>query len=61
MKWVGYTANAFIGTDGYGAPKFAERKFYRCPNCHRGSAVQTNYCPDCGAKLEKEDVYPKNK
>ena len=50
--WKGYTCSAFIGMDGLD-PKFAERRFYRCSNCRRGTAVQTNFCPDCGAKMQK--------
>nr|DAP96390.1 MAG TPA: DNA-directed RNA polymerase [Caudoviricetes sp.] len=31
---------------------------YRCGRCWRGTAVKTNYCPSCGAKMdEKEAVY----
>lgn len=27
----------------------------RCGLCGRGSAVRTNYCPNCGAKMDLED------
>lgn len=27
----------------------------RCGLCGRGSAVRTNYCPSCGAKMDLED------
>ncbi len=60
QKWIGYTKDAYLGQDEYGDIKWSPRKFYRCPNCRRGTAVQTNFCPDCGAKLEKADVYPSN-
>lgn len=60
-KWEGYTVGAFIGMDEYNEPRFADRKFYRCSNCRKGTAVQTNFCSHCGAKMEKAEVYPKNK
>lgn len=29
---------------------------YRCSRCGRGTIVKTNYCPYCGAKMDKEDA-----
>ena len=28
---------------------------YRCGRCGRGTVVKTNYCPNCGAKMDEED------
>lgn len=28
---------------------------YRCGRCWRGTAVKTNYCPNCGAKMDIKD------
>lgn len=28
------------------------RTTYRCGLCGRGTAVKTNYCPNCGAKMD---------
>ena len=28
---------------------------YRCGRCGRGTAVKTNYCPNCGAKMDVEE------
>ena len=30
------------------------RTTYRCGLCGRGTAVKSNYCPNCGAKMEGE-------
>ena len=30
------------------------RTTYRCGLCGRGTAVKSNYCPNCGAKMEQE-------
>jgi rubrerythrin len=53
-EWRGWTTSAFIGTDEYGEPKYADRKFYRCSKCRNGTVVRTNYCPNCGSKMDKE-------
>lgn len=35
--------------------------FYRCTACgRRGGDTKTNYCPHCGAKMDKEEVCKKN-
>lgn len=28
---------------------------YRCSRCGRGTAVKSNYCPNCGAKMDGEE------
>lgn len=32
----------------------------RCGLCGRGSAVRTNYCPNCGAKMDLMDLEVEN-
>ena len=31
------------------------RTTYRCGLCGRGTAVKSNYCPNCGAKMDIDD------
>ena len=32
------------------------RTTYRCGLCGRGTVVKSNYCPNCGAKMDGDDV-----
>lgn len=31
---------------------FVDRATYRCSHCGRGTAVKSNYCPNCGCRME---------
>ena len=53
--WIGWTTSAFIGCDDAGDPRYAPRKYYRCSKCKNGTVVQTPFCPQCGAKMRKEN------
>ncbi len=55
-EWRGYTTSAYIGLDEWKEPKYAERRYYQCKDCRRKSAVQTPYCPQCGAKMAKTNT-----
>ncbi len=53
--WKGYTTSAYIGSENeYGDPRYADRRFYRCSECRYGSVVRSKFCPNCGAKMDKE-------
>jgi CDGSH-type Zn-finger protein len=52
--WKGWTTSAFIGTDEFGDPKYARRRFYRCSICRCGTVIKSNYCSNCGAKMGSE-------
>lgn len=34
---------------------FVDRATYRCSHCGRGTAVKSNYCPNCGCRMDGED------
>lgn len=49
--WESYSTSAFGGYKD-GEVVWLPRKFYRCEKCRNGSAIRSNYCPNCGAKME---------
>jgi len=52
--WEAYSCSQFMGTDGWGEPKWRDGRFYICHNrkCRRKTAVKSNYCPNCGARMD---------
>ena len=53
-EWIGYTTSAYKNQDEFGEPVFVEKKFFRCKRCRTGSAVQSDFCPECGSRMKKE-------
>ncbi len=49
--WEEYATSSFYGYDDNHEPKWAARKFYRCERCRKGTAVRSNFCPNCGADM----------
>lgn len=52
--WESYSCSQFMGTDGWGEPKWRDGRFYVCHNykCRRKTVVKSNFCPNCGARME---------
>ena len=50
--WEVYDTEAYVGAHSNGEPKWAKRRFFRCERCRKGTAVKTNYCSNCGAKMD---------
>ena len=42
----------FSGTEGRWEEEFKD--IYVCSECNRAQKYTSNYCPECGAKMEKE-------
>lgn len=55
-KWIEYETSSYAGTDDFGEPKWVPKKFFRCSICRKGTAVRSHFCPNCGARMDKEDA-----
>lgn len=52
-RWIGIDSSFWKPTHSSDIPVF--RKTYRCSECRRKTAIAENYCPNCGAKMDKEE------
>lgn len=52
--WEEYSCSQYMGTDEGGDPKWRDGRFYVCHNykCRRKTVIKSNYCPNCGGKME---------
>lgn len=53
-RWIGVDSSFWKPTHSGDIPVF--RKTYRCSECRRRTAIAENYCPNCGAKMDKEET-----
>lgn len=49
-RWESVDSSYWRWTPSGAVP--VSRITYRCGRCHRGTVVKTNYCPNCGAKMD---------
>ena len=52
-RWIDIDSSFWKPTHRGDIPVF--RKTYRCSECGRRTAIAENYCPNCGAKMDKEE------
>lgn len=53
-EWKGYTY-IFYRLDKDDNPICRDRVLYYCSECSRRSIIKTNFCPNCGAKMDGGD------
>ncbi len=55
--WESYDTSQYMGTDEFGEPKWRPGRFYICHErrCRRKTVVKSNYCPNCGCKMDLEE------
>lgn len=51
-EWKGNTYSKFYGLDSVSNPIYRDGVLYYCSECSRKSIIRTNYCPNCGAKMD---------
>lgn len=51
-QWLSYSDDKFCGYDDGGKLRYRKCRTYECCFCGRNTAVKSNYCPNCGAKME---------
>ena len=61
--WEAYSCSQFMGTDGWGEPKWRDGRFYICGavcgiGAHIEEVTEDHYfCYYCGAKMDEEDIH----
>ena len=49
-KWIGWHGDKMVG-DG----EYRHYHYNTCSECYKGSAVKSNFCPNCGARMDGHD------
>lgn len=54
-KWKEWDGDAFVGMNKFGKEIYRHFRYYTCSLCYKGSAIKSNYCPNCGARMDGEE------
>ena len=52
--WRGWTKSYYKGRDDDDEPIWGRCTYYICSNCGRRTVIADQFCPGCGASMEKE-------
>lgn len=55
-RWQSYESSRYVGVDGKGNPKYRNIRIYYCSQCGHCSIIRTKGCPNCRAKMDKEEA-----
>lgn len=55
-RWVRWYDDKFCGYDKAGRMKYRKYWHYSCSNCDAGSIRKSNFCANCGAEMERQEV-----
>lgn len=58
-RWQSYESSRYVGVDGKGNPKYRNIRIYYCSRCGHCSIIRTKGCPNCRAKMDKEETNDK--
>ena len=51
--WNKYMDDKFCGYGADGRIQYRKVRSYECDRCGYGTAVKSNFCPNCGARVDK--------
>ena len=54
-KWKEWDDETFVGMNKFGKEVYRPFRYYTCSLCCKGSAIKSNYCPNCGARMDGEE------
>lgn len=54
-KWKEWDGEAYVGMNKFGKEIYRHFRYYTCSLCCKGSAIKSNYCPNCGARMDGEN------
>ena len=55
-RWQSYESSQYVGVDGKGNPQYRNIRIYYCSQCGHCSIIRTKGCPNCRAKMDKEEA-----
>lgn len=55
-RWQSYESSRYVGVDSKGNPKYRNIRIYYCSQCGHCSIIRTKGCPNCMAKMDKEET-----